>query len=209
MAQASTSGPQQSTAGLSSLPRGLALSISRVLDGPDDGRGQTAAASSSASTSTLRPDNAVASTSSVQPSASTNTDPEPPASLTQKLARQFESPYSLTSTSLDRTQAQQRAKLALLDDEIDGMLERLSDEQSQAKLSSSSQIQLSVRQLFDELDQIREKAASSETTVREITGDIRMLDTGKRNLVESMTLLRRLQMLGELHRSASSPCFGT
>lgn len=180
------------------MPRGLALSISRVLDGPDDGQGQTAAASSSASTSTLRPDNAVASTSSVQPSASINVDPEPPANLTQKLARQFESPYSLTSTSLDRTQAQQRAKLALLDDEIDGMLERLSDEQSQAKLSSSSQIQLSVRQLFHELDQIREKAASSETTVREITGDIRMLDTGKRNLVESMTLLRRLQMLGEL-----------
>ena len=43
---------------------------------------------------------------------------------------------------------------------------------------------------------IREKAAESEAIVRDITRDIQVLDLGKQNIVQSMTILKRLQMLG-------------
>jgi vacuolar protein sorting-associated protein 53 len=45
---------------------------------------------------------------------------------------------------------------------------------------------------------IREKATESEAIVRNITRDIQVLDLGKDNLVRSMTMLKRLQMLGVL-----------
>jgi len=45
---------------------------------------------------------------------------------------------------------------------------------------------------------IREKATESEAIVRNITRDIQVLDLGKDNLVRSMTILKRLQMLGAL-----------
>lgn len=44
---------------------------------------------------------------------------------------------------------------------------------------------------------IREKASESEAVVRNITKDIQALDVGKKNLILSMTALKRLQMLGE------------
>jgi hypothetical protein len=44
---------------------------------------------------------------------------------------------------------------------------------------------------------IREKATESEAVVRNITKDIEVLDLAKKNLILSMTTLRRLQMLSE------------
>ena len=43
---------------------------------------------------------------------------------------------------------------------------------------------------------IREKATESEAIVRNITRDIQVLDSAKKNLILSMTTLKRLQMLG-------------
>lgn len=49
---------------------------------------------------------------------------------------------------------------------------------------------------------IREKASESEAVVRNITKDIQMLDLEKKNLILSMTTLRRFQMLGTFsHRT--------
>ncbi len=45
---------------------------------------------------------------------------------------------------------------------------------------------------------IREKATESEAIVRDITRDIQVLDLAKKNLILSMTTLKRLQMLGML-----------
>ena len=45
---------------------------------------------------------------------------------------------------------------------------------------------------------IKEKAGESEKMVMDITRDIKNLDQGKRNLTLSITVLRRLQMLGML-----------
>ena len=46
------------------------------------------------------------------------------------------------------------------------------------------------------MSRIREKATESEAIVRNITKDIQVLDLAKANLTLSMTILRRLQMLG-------------
>jgi hypothetical protein len=52
--------------------------------------------------------------------------------------------------------------------------------------------------LLGQMSLIREKATESEAIVRNITRDIQVLDLGKDNLVRSMTMLKRLQMLGAL-----------
>ena len=46
-----------------------------------------------------------------------------------------------------------------------------------------------------QMSRIREQATESEAVVRDITKDIQMLDLAKKNLTQSMTMLRRLQML--------------
>lgn len=48
------------------------------------------------------------------------------------------------------------------------------------------------------MSRIREKATESEAVVRNITKDIQVLDLAKKNLILSMTTLKRLQMLGAL-----------
>ena len=47
------------------------------------------------------------------------------------------------------------------------------------------------------MSRIREKATESEAVVRNITREIQVLDLAKKNLILSMTTLKRLQMLGE------------
>jgi hypothetical protein len=44
---------------------------------------------------------------------------------------------------------------------------------------------------------IREKATESEAVVRNITKDIQVLDLAKKNLITSVTVMKRLQMLGK------------
>ena len=51
--------------------------------------------------------------------------------------------------------------------------------------------------LLGQMSRIREKATESEAVVRNITKDIQVLDRAKKNLIMSMTTLKRLQMLGE------------
>jgi hypothetical protein len=52
--------------------------------------------------------------------------------------------------------------------------------------------------LLGQMSLIREKATESETIVREITRDIQVLNRGKEHLMRSMTILKRLQMLGAI-----------
>ncbi|KAK2461334.1 hypothetical protein APHAL10511_006861 [Amanita phalloides] len=56
-------------------------------------------------------------------------------------------------------------------------------------------IQEMISDLLGQMSRIREKATESEAVVRNITKDIQVLDTAKRNLILSMTVFRRLQML--------------
>lgn len=52
-----------------------------------------------------------------------------------------------------------------------------------------------LQDLFTQMTQIREKATESEVIVRNITKEIQMLDTAKKNITLSMTALKRFQML--------------
>ena len=56
---------------------------------------------------------------------------------------------------------------------------------------------LNVQELLGQMSRIREKATESEAVVRNITREIQVLDLAKKNLILSMTTLKRLQMLGE------------
>ena len=49
---------------------------------------------------------------------------------------------------------------------------------------------------MSQLNRIREKATESEAIVREITKDIQVLDLAKKNILHSVTTLKRFQMLG-------------
>lgn len=50
--------------------------------------------------------------------------------------------------------------------------------------------------MVERIKTIKAKAIESEKMVLEITHEIKHLDQGKRNLTLSITVLRRLQMLG-------------
>lgn len=50
-------------------------------------------------------------------------------------------------------------------------------------------------ELFQRIDNVRERAIRTEMTITEMTADIKKLDGTKRNLTVSMTALKRLQML--------------
>lgn len=52
------------------------------------------------------------------------------------------------------------------------------------------------------MSRIREKATESEAVVRNITKEIQVLDLAKKNLIHSMTILKRLQMLGMFQYAA-------
>jgi hypothetical protein len=54
------------------------------------------------------------------------------------------------------------------------------------------------KDLLGQMSLIREKATESEAVVRNITKDIEVLDLAKKNLILSMTTLRRLQMLSAM-----------
>ncbi|KAF5328679.1 hypothetical protein D9619_011656 [Psilocybe cf. subviscida] len=71
----------------------------------------------------------------------------------------------------------------------------------QAELKASqdpermSVIQEMISDLLGQMSRIREKATESEAVVRDITKDIQVLDLAKKNLITSMTVMKRLQML--------------
>jgi hypothetical protein len=50
--------------------------------------------------------------------------------------------------------------------------------------------------LLTHIHHLRSGATESEVVVREITRDIRSLDTSKKNIVSAMTGVKRFQMLG-------------
>ncbi|KAF8210667.1 Vps53-like protein [Mycena galopus ATCC 62051] len=76
--------------------------------------------------------------------------------------------------------------------EIDALQAELKQNQDPTRMHL---IQEMISELFGQMSRIREKATESEAVVRNITKDIQVLDLAKRNLILSMTTLKRLQML--------------
>jgi len=72
---------------------------------------------------------------------------------------------------------------------------RSQSEVSQHGGEALEEAQRAISQLFVRIKDIRAKAEKSEHTVREITRDIKQLDTAKRNLTSAITTLNHLHFL--------------
>ncbi|KAG5651871.1 hypothetical protein H0H81_007118 [Sphagnurus paluster] len=89
------------------------------------------------------------------------------------------------SARLSETQRELEAEIDVLQGEL-----RRSQDPERMQL-----IQEMISDLLGQMSRIRERATESEAVVRNITKDIQVLDTAKKNLILSMTTLKRLQML--------------
>lgn len=141
-----------------------------------------------------------APTSSSAFSSPTSLDDSP--SLTAQLSQFFPSVASLTQVDIERRQALLRLELVEQERYIESLYKTLLINLQSKGVENgiqheeySKDVEKKVEELLKLLASIREKARSSEEVVREITRDIRKLDTCKRNVVTSMTALKRLQML--------------
>ena len=190
----------------SRLPTELNLSIAKVLAIPTSPAIEGSSENESGEIP-LRKSSLAQQSLSVNGNSRIQHDDSP--SLTAQLASLFPTANDLTPESIARKQAQIRQDLAIQEQYIATLLEKLlkrqaalrSQEQDNIQddnsihLLSSQDLDKKVQTLFQQLSVIREKAHKSEEVVRDITRDIRMLDTCKRNVVNSMTALKRLQML--------------
>ncbi|KAF9479029.1 hypothetical protein BDN70DRAFT_921489 [Pholiota conissans] len=79
-----------------------------------------------------------------------------------------------------------------LQKEVDVLQAELKHNQDPERMST---IQEMISDLLGQMSRIREKATESEAVVRNITKDIQVLDLAKKNLIASMIMMKRLQML--------------
>ncbi|KAG2016360.1 hypothetical protein CC2G_009531 [Coprinopsis cinerea AmutBmut pab1-1] len=93
---------------------------------------------------------------------------------------------------LDEVNAQLAETQKQIQAEIDTLQAELRTNQDPERMSV---IQEMISDLLGQMSKIREKATESEAVVRNITKDIQVLDLAKKNLIMSMTMLKRLQML--------------
>ncbi|TKY86444.1 hypothetical protein EX895_004593 [Sporisorium graminicola] len=105
-------------------------------------------------------------------------------------SRTQEEPLNLAS--VDRVQAVLRFQIRTCREQIAQLTTEL---ETEIDTNRMTQVQQAIAALLEQLLLIREKARESENVVKEITRDIRSLDIAKRNVVSSMTALKRLQML--------------
>ncbi|KAJ3855242.1 Vps53-like protein [Lentinula lateritia] len=102
----------------------------------------------------------------------------------------FPDESSLAYTEAVQTQLLERQRE--IQNEIDLLREQLKRNQDSDRMQL---IQEMISELLGQMSRIREKATESEAVVRSITKDIQVLDRAKKNLILSMTTLKRLQML--------------
>ncbi|KAI0745870.1 Vps53-like protein [Earliella scabrosa] len=93
---------------------------------------------------------------------------------------------------LEAVQARLAQNERELQAEIDALREELRKDQDPSRMQL---IQEMISDLLGQMSRIREKATESEAVVRNITKEIQVLDLAKKNLILSMTTLKRLQML--------------
>ena len=112
--------------------------------------------------------------------------------LDQLLASSQAQDESISLASIDRVQAVLRSQIKVCREQISQLNAEL---ETEIDTNRMTQVQQAIAALLEQLLLIREKARESENVVKEITRDIRSLDIAKRNVVSSMTALKRLQML--------------
>ncbi|KAG8953402.1 Vacuolar protein sorting-associated protein 53 [Tulasnella sp. 424] len=93
---------------------------------------------------------------------------------------------------LDTVRKQLAVQQKEIQDEIDALRLELRRDQDPNRLQT---IQELIAELLAQMNRIREKATESEAIVQDITKEIQILDLGKKNLVTTITSLKRLQIL--------------
>ncbi|KAF9886839.1 Vacuolar protein sorting-associated protein 53 [Aspergillus nanangensis] len=84
------------------------------------------------------------------------------------------------------------------EDELDNDISALVEDQVTSNAESVERIQAAkadLTDLFKKIDDVRDRASKTELAITEMTADIKQLDNAKQNLTQSMTALKRLQML--------------
>ncbi|KAK1145915.1 Vacuolar protein sorting-associated protein 53 [Aspergillus melleus] len=104
----------------------------------------------------------------------------------------FSHPSTLSSVS------QVSDTLQTYEDELDSDIGALVEDQVISNSESVERIQAAqadLTELFKKIDDVRDRASQTELAITEMTADIKQLDNAKKNLTQSMTALKRLQML--------------
>jgi archaellum component FlaC len=103
-------------------------------------------------------------------------------------------PTEQSLNNLDDVITEMRFKIQCVDDDIRRIV-RNQTHVGQDAASALEEAQTAIVQLFTQIRDIKQKAGESESMVRDITRDIKQLDTAKRNLTTSITTLNHLHML--------------
>lgn len=103
-------------------------------------------------------------------------------------------PTEQSLSSIDEVVNNMQMKIQSIDDEIRSVVRGQSNvgQDGRTALEDAQRV---IRQLFVHIKDIKWKAEQSEEVVREITRDIKQLDTAKRNLTAAITTLNHLHML--------------
>ncbi|KAI9356191.1 Vps53-like protein [Zopfochytrium polystomum] len=103
-------------------------------------------------------------------------------------------PNEQSLTKIDAVLEKLKLKMEDLDAEVSYLVREQTDGATVAA-AEIEQCKSAIRELFERIRLIREKASSSEQMVQDITRDIKSLDQAKKNLVTSISTIKRLQML--------------
>ncbi|KAJ3618412.1 hypothetical protein MTP99_006410 [Tenebrio molitor] len=103
-------------------------------------------------------------------------------------------PTEQSLSNIDEVVAKMENKIHSIDNEISTVV-RGQITASQDGRQALDEAQKVIKQLFQHIKNIKEKAEKSEEMVREITRDIKQLDCAKRNLTLAITTLNHLHML--------------
>lgn len=103
-------------------------------------------------------------------------------------------PTEQSLSNIEEVIGQYQGKIRSLDHDIKTCI-RSQSGISQDGAAALEEAQRAISQLFVRIQDIRVKAEKSEHTVREITRDIKQLDTAKKNLTSAITTLNHLHFL--------------
>lgn len=76
-----------------------------------------------------------------------------------------------------------------------GEAERAAASSSESESARMAEVQSTLGELFTQIHHLKSGATESQSVVRDITRDIKTLDTAKVNITTSMTAIKRFQML--------------
>ncbi|KAJ1541108.1 Vacuolar protein sorting-associated protein 53, partial [Cladochytrium tenue] len=103
-------------------------------------------------------------------------------------------PTEQSLAKIDSVVDRLQAKALELEEDLSNLVRGQSDGAAEVA-SEILQVKAAIEELYERINMIREKAGSSEQMVQDITRDIKSLDQAKKNLVTSITTIKRLQML--------------